>query len=111
MEHNELSAIISCIVILSISIIPLMILEKKIISNRKKINNFFENELKLSFHIPYKNTKDSTLIIFSKCNGFTKEGVVEAFKILPYKASRLQYYDKEELKELVKFLKLDHKYE
>lgn len=68
------------------------------------MKSFFEDKLKLSFHVPYKNSKDDSIIIFLRPNGFTKGGTIEAFKYVPFRSSELVQYNKEEMKELIKIL-------
>lgn len=85
-------------------IIPLILIEINVIKTSKVIESFFEDELKLSFHVPYKNVKDDSIIIFSRVNGFTNGGTIEAFKYIPFKSSQLVQYTKSEMKELIKNL-------
>ena len=48
------------------------------------------------------NIKDDSIIIFSRSNGFTNGGTIEAFKYVPWKLSELVQYTKSEIKELIK---------
>lgn len=102
MGHPILFAFVIGSLVSLLLIIPLILIERSVIKTVKKMDTFFKDELKLSFHVPYKNVKDGSLIIFSRSNGFTKGGTIEAFKYVPWKSSELIQYSKEEMKELVK---------
>lgn len=104
MGHDILLAFIFGSIIALLFIIPLILIERNVIKTSKAMKSFFEDELKLSFHVPYKNSKDGSIIIFSRSNGFTKGGTIEAFKYVPWKSSELVQYNKKEMKELVKDL-------
>lgn len=104
MGHDILFAFTIGSIIALLFIIPLILIERNVIKTSKAMKSFFEDELKLSFHVPYKNSKDGSIIIFSRSNGFTKGGTIEAFKYVPWKSSELVQYNKKEMKELVKDL-------
>ena len=104
MGHPILFAFVIGSLVSLLLIIPLILIERSIIKTAKKMDTFFKDELTLFFHVPYKNDKDGSLIIFSRSNGFTKGGTIEAFKYVPWKSSELVQYNKEEMKELVKNL-------
>lgn len=102
MEHPILFSFVIGSTVSLLFIIPLILINRNVIKTTKKMDTFFRDELKLSFHVPYKNAKDGSLIIFSRSNSFTKGGTIEAFKYIPWKSSELVQYNKEEMKELVK---------
>lgn len=104
MGHPILFAFVIGSLVSLLLIIPLILIERSVIKTAKKMDTFFKDELKLSFHVHYKNSKDGSIIIFSRSNGFTKGGTIEAFKYVPWKSSELVQYNKKEMKELVKDL-------
>ena len=104
MGHNILLSFIFVSIVSLLFTIPLILIERNVIKTSKVMKSFFEDELKLSFHVPYKNSKDGSIIIFSRSNGFTNGGTIEAFKYIPCKSSKLVQYTKSEMKELIKNL-------
>ena len=104
MGHDILLAFIFGSIVPLLFIIPLILIERNVIKTSKVMKSFFEDELKLSFHVPYKNSKDGSIIIFSRVNGFTNGGTIVAFKYVPWKSSQLVQYTKSEMKELIKNL-------
>lgn len=104
MGYNILFAFTIGSIVALLFIIPLILIERNVIKTSKAVKSFFEDEMKLSFHVPYKNSKDGSIIIFSRSNGFIKGGTIEAFKYVPWKSSELVQYNKGEMKELVKDL-------
>ena len=104
MGYNILLTFIFGSIVALLFIIPLILIERNVIKTSKAMKSFFEDELKLYFHVPYKNVKDDSIIIFSRANGFTNGGTIEAFKYIPCKSSQLVQYTKSEMKELIKNL-------
>ena len=102
MGHDILFAFTIGSIVALLLIIPLILIERTVIKTSKAMKSFFEDEMKLYFHVPYKNIKDGSIIIFSKSNGFIKDGTIEAFKYVPWKSSELVQYTKSEIKELIK---------
>lgn len=102
MGHDILFAFTIGSIVALLFIIPLILIERNVIKTSKAMKSFFEDEMKLYFHVPYKNIKDGSIIIFSKSNGFTNGGTIEAFKYVPWKSSELVQYTKSEIKELIK---------
>ena len=104
MGYDILLAFIFGSIVALLFIIPLILIGRNVIKTSKVMKSFFEDELKLSFHVPYKNSKDGSIIIFSRVNGFTNGGTIVAFKYVPWKSSQLVQYTKSEMKELIKNL-------
>lgn len=69
MGYNILLTFIFGSIVVLLFIIPLILIERNVIKTSKVMKSFFEDELKLSFHVPYKNSKDGSIIIFSRSNG------------------------------------------
>ena len=102
MWHDILLIFIFVSIIDLLFITLLILIKRNAIKTSKDIESFFKDELKLSFHVPYKNVKDDSIIIFLRANGFTKGGTIKAFKYIPCKSSGLVQYNKSEMKELIK---------
>ena len=104
MWHDILLSFVIGSIVALLFITPLILIERNAIKTSKAMESFFKDELKLSFHIPYKNIKDDSIIIFLRPNGFTKDGTIEAFKYVPFRSSELVKYKKKEMTKLIKIL-------
>ena len=104
MWHDILLSFVIGSIVALLFITPLILIERNAINTSKAMESFFKDELKLSFHIPYKNIKDDSIIIFLRPNGFTKDGTIEACKYVPFRSSELVQYTKKEMTKLIKIL-------